>query len=399
MDKRTREYLKERFAEYYKAEPPSEPDGAIGREYAYIPWSSDPNPPMIRHRSHFDMEPLGETIAKKSPRHVYYSSALYDDPAADSMNEKGWRGADLVFDLDADHFDDVDPSTDTLTEMLHRCQDETAHLIELLTTDLGFNDLSIVFSGRRGFHVHVRDPEIKSFEKGERREIVDYVTAAGLEGEDVIRETTVSGDLGQKSPAKRRYVEVEGGWGRRKWLSFLDYVDELLAEDEDVATDRLEEFDGIGEKRADSALSALRKRRDEAQTARHHDNEGGLLAHPAVHSVFKRYVASGAESTGADIDEPVTTDSRRLMRLPGSLHGGSGLMTCTVPREDFDSFDPPTDAVPSHFRDAGSVSVSLSDDVTTAITGEKQTLDAGTHEVEAYVAIHLMASGKATLEG
>ena len=44
-----------------------------------------------------------------------------------------------------------------------------------------------------------------------------------------------------------------------------------------------------------------------------------------------------------DTDEPVTSDIKRLIRLPGSIHGGSGLIARMV--DDLDDFDPLVDAV------------------------------------------------------
>src|SRR5690606_32198531 len=44
-------------------------------------------------------------------------------------------------------------------------------------------------------------------------------------------------------------------------------------------------------------------------------------------------------------DEPVTTDTKRLIRLPSSLHGGSGLRVTPLAPKDLDDFDPLVDAV------------------------------------------------------
>ena len=39
-------------------------------------------------------------------------------------------------------------------------------------------------------------------------------------------------------------------------------------------------------------------------------------------------------------DEPVTGDVHRLIRLPGSLHGGSGLKVTTMTSKELEDFDP-----------------------------------------------------------
>ena len=59
---------------------------------------------MIRHRGFKDPTALLGAIRDLVPAHVYFSTAYYKDPTA-PMEAKGWMGADLVFDIDADHLD------------------------------------------------------------------------------------------------------------------------------------------------------------------------------------------------------------------------------------------------------------------------------------------------------
>ena len=44
-------------------------------------------------------------------------------------------------------------------------------------------------------------------------------------------------------------------------------------------------------------------------------------------------------------DEPVTGDVHRLIRLPGSLHGGSGLRVTTIKSKELEHFNPMVSAV------------------------------------------------------
>jgi DNA primase small subunit len=44
-------------------------------------------------------------------------------------------------------------------------------------------------------------------------------------------------------------------------------------------------------------------------------------------------------------DEPVTTDTKRLIRMPTSLHGGSGMRVQPLELRDLHDFDPLVDAV------------------------------------------------------
>ncbi len=68
--------------------------------------------------------------------------------------------------------------------MLARVKDETLKLVDMLTDELGFStkSMSLVFSGGRGYHIHVRDLEIREWGGSpERRELVDYVCGIGID--------------------------------------------------------------------------------------------------------------------------------------------------------------------------------------------------------------------------
>ena len=68
-----------------------------------------------------------------APAHAFFSTAYYDDPAAPTMGAKGWAGADLIFDLDADHM--LRPPFPPYPVMLARTKEETLKLIDLLTDE------------------------------------------------------------------------------------------------------------------------------------------------------------------------------------------------------------------------------------------------------------------------
>ncbi|MCZ7397511.1 MAG: DNA primase catalytic subunit PriS, partial [Candidatus Methanoperedens sp.] len=48
---------------------------------------------------------------------------------------------------------------------------------------------------------------------------------------------------------------------------------------------------------------------------------------------------------GAHTDEPVTADIKRLIRMPSSLHGGSGMKVVPLTLDDFEKFQPLSDAI------------------------------------------------------
>ncbi|ERH05940.1 MAG: hypothetical protein J07HN4v3_01549 [Halonotius sp. J07HN4] len=137
MDEATREYLRGRFADYYRAAEIPLPPAANEREWAHIPWTPGAGTTMVRHQSQLDLGDIDGFLSRTAPRHVYFSAASYDDPGASTMSQKGWRGADLIFDLDADHLPGVDPSETSYKEMLAACKDALSRLLSFLEADFG----------------------------------------------------------------------------------------------------------------------------------------------------------------------------------------------------------------------------------------------------------------------
>jgi DNA primase small subunit len=306
------------------------------------------------------------------------------------MGQKGWRGSDLVFDLDADHLPAVDPETTSYADMLAACKDALCRLLDLLESDFGFDDLQVVFSGGRGYHVHVRRADVLELDRRARREIVEYVLGEGIEFDDVVSTRAVSGSAGRTSPAQKRTLP-DGGWAGRTRRRLDAFLDDLLAMDEGDALARLREFDGIGEGKAKAALNAATNNREEIAA-------GNVDVHPAIYGVARRLFEEVLETQSAPIDEPVTTDINRLIRLPGSLHGGTGLAVRHIDRGDVDAFDPLTDAVPETFL-GNEIAVYVREETTVELRGESFRLSEGVRSVPEYAGVFAMARGQASKAG
>ncbi|EMA07568.1 DNA primase small subunit [Haloarcula vallismortis] len=387
MEERTRAYLRGRFGDHYRQASVTPPPAANEREWGFIPWTDGPGETMVRHRSLLDLGEIEDFLGRRKPRHVYFSAGRYDEPSASTMSDKGWRSSDLVFDLDADHLPSVVLGEDSYAEMLEKCKDALLRLLDFLEGDFGFDDLTIVFSGGRGYHVHVRDERIRHLERDARREVVDYVRGIGLEFDELVDEESVAGTAGRSSPAQKRTLSTEGGWSARAHRHMLDLVDELLAMEESDALDRLQEYDRIGEGKATAALNAARSNYEQLEA-------GNIDVHPAFYQLAKILLHEVVAADNAPIDEPVTTDTNRLIRLPGSLHGGSGLEVQRIDREDIDAFDPLVDPVPETFR-GHDITVEVTDGGLVELDGDSFTLEAGNQTVPEHVGVFLMARGRA----
>ncbi|MFB6253024.1 MAG: DNA primase small subunit PriS [Halobacteriaceae archaeon] len=387
MEERTRAYLRGRFRDYYRRTDITPPPDFEAREWGYIPWTSGPDTTMVRHKSILDFGSLEDFLERERPRHIYFSAGRYESPGAGNMEEKEWIGSDLVFDLDADHLPTVELGKDSYAEMLAKCKQEVLQLIDFLENDFGFSDLTVVFSGGRGYHVHVRDPSVQELASEARREIVDYIRGTGLEFDSVIEEKYVGGTAGRKSPAPKRQLPTSGGWGKRIHDQLLEVVSNLQRKDEQVAIQMLTEYEGIGTQKAKSILGAIETNLDEIKN-------GNIDVHPSFTQFVRNVAEDTIDQSHAHIDEPVTTDTNRLMRLPGSLHGGSGFVVRRIDRDHLNQFEPLTDAIPDTFQ-GHTVTVEVDEPQTLTFGGETFTVKAGEVTLPEYQAIFLMARGNA----
>ncbi|WP_238375160.1 DNA primase catalytic subunit PriS [Vulcanisaeta thermophila] len=236
---------------------------------------------MVRHVSFKNAQELKQYLVNNVPAHVYYSTALYRDPSNQDMDQKGWLGADLVFDIDGDHLETEScRATELMTlECLGDALEEVEKLIDVLTDDFGFTerDLRVYFSGHRGFHVHIEGDEVKRLSDNERREIIDYLLMREFNTEHLIRRLRTR-DVVLIDP------KIRGVGGR---------VAEAL---HDIDAELLEE---------------LQSKRDKVPR-----NVMGRLS--SLNGEISRKLA-------VHVDEVVTMDIHRLIRMHNSLHGKTGL--------------------------------------------------------------------------
>lgn len=382
---RTRAYLRGRFGDYYRRTTIDPPPDAHRREWGYVPWTAQPGATYVRHNSLLDLGTVASFLARERPRHVYFSAGRYNDPGATQMADKGWQSADLVFDLDADHLPGTSDD-DGYAEMLAAGKDALWRLLEFLETDFGFEALSVVFSGSRGYHVHVRDPGVQSLDSDARGEIVDYVRGVGFDLDTHVEQETVAGPAG-RTPATNRYLPTDGGWGRRIHDELTTLLSEVATLEEPAAIERLTQYDGIGEKRAKTAYQFATDRFIEIE-------RGNLSAHAVFETLARELTTDVLERDDAPVDEPVSTDTHRLIRLPGSLHGDSGLAVTPVDRDRLARFDPLVDAVPETFR-GHEIAVEVTDPGRVELGGESVVLSAGHQSLPEYLGVFLMCRGRA----
>jgi DNA primase small subunit len=307
---------------------------------------------MIRHKSFKSPSELQDFLCSTIPSDVYYSSAYYELPDAPDMSAKGWTGADLIFDIDADHIPtSCDKVHDEWTcgkcglkgrgELPEKCpscggekfesttwpcelclasaKSETTRLLDLLMKDFGFSEkeVHLFFSGHRGYHVHIEDEAVESLDSKARKEIVDYVCGLGFDA-------TLHG-LDDKSPRTLALKDV--GWRGRVARGVYNIV--LNAKVEDY--EKMGLTKNIGEtmmKSKDAILKNLKEFRPFG------------MPRGVGPQTYRKLAEYSRRSQSAKVDTVVTTDIHRLIRMPGTLHGKTGLKKIEFPTAALDDFDP-----------------------------------------------------------
>lgn len=310
MDEATTDFLRTAYKEcYFKNSKLIEfPAKIEEREFGYTLFGDGR---MIRHLSFKSPGQLLVELIRQGPSSVYCSNARYSSPTA-PMDEKGWNGAELIFDIDADAI----PTPCKAKHNIWFCQDcsrggrnakpklcphcqgsnlsdvhwackecltavktQVFRLVDFLEKDFGVSHsrMNVYFSGNRGYHVHVYDERFEPLDSQARAEIANYLTG-----------TTVAVRTGARSGAQPA-PSFEAGYG---WASRIAERSRTIA---------------------------------------------------AEKGARPRLLAQIVQAEAIAIDQSVTIDIHRIFRMAGTLHGSSGLLKMRV--ESLDSFDPESDPV------------------------------------------------------
>lgn len=319
-------FLQDCFKKYYfeHFELIRVPERTSEREFGFQKFNSG----MTRHLSIKTDKELHLLLMNNIPSDVYCSNAYYSFPNL-PMNEKDWKEADLIFDIDAKDLDLTCRSKHSATKctdcshvslMSQRCENcnsakletksltckncidatknEVKKLITILTSDLGIElqNIHVYFSGNEGFHVYVYNSQFQTLGSRERSDLADYILFKGY-----IPET-----FGMKKfkPDRSSFPTLdEKGWRGR-------FAKEVF---------------GSKSKRS-KIISEL--------------VAGG-------YSSFQNKLEDISLKIGVNVDPNVTMDIHRIFRLPGSLNSKSGMGKILC--DNLDKFDPYKDA--SHISD------------------------------------------------
>ncbi len=409
MNEKTKRFIKSKFQNYYRTAEIHLPPDFTSREWGFILFDEMPEFVMRRHKAFGSRGELQDYLSGMVPAHAYYSVAYYEYPNAPKMKEKNWLSADLIFDLDADHLPGAPQS---YADMLEHVKKESLKLYGFLNNDFGFDekDIHIVFSGGRGYHFHISTPAVRALGSAERREIVDYVSGRGLDPSTLYERVPMRGDFGTgtktykgetNSPTKWVLKNYDTGWGKRVAEYIAKYLhDESTKGDKEMFKD-LRQMKGVGKK----TLKEMKKLASNEEMLQDILEKGRLDFRGFSENKFKEIIdyfinqsieEHGVLRSGSEtqVDEPVTADIKRLIRLPGSLHGGSGMRVTTLSLAELETFDPLNDAVV--FSDE-SVQLKVIKPFSVQMKGNDFVVEPGDDMIELpeYAAMYLMCRGAA----
>lgn len=356
------DFIEGKFAEYYEEalKTISLPSSLERREFGFIPFREKT---MIRHKEFKTPEAFAAFVRSITPSHAYYSAAYYEKPE-ESMERKGWLGADLVFDIDSDHIETSckgehecwiceDCQNATAQQSPVRCpkcgsskmkeeswlcetcletaKAETIKLLDFLMVDFGFQqkEVETCFSGHRGYHVHVEGEGVKLLDQAARKEIVDYLLGTGLKIEyHGLAKTTGRADRRMIGPDL-----ADSGWRGRIAKGVYDVL--LSATPQQL--EEIEEFN-----KADAQKVALNRERILEVWSKRAPWEVVKGIGPKTWEKLARH---GIKKQAPKIDTVVTTDIHRLIRIPQTLHGKTGLKVVSIASSSLEKFDPLKDAI------------------------------------------------------
>ena len=315
------QFLENSFKKYYfdHFSKIKVPKRTSEREFGYQKFNSG----MTRHIAINNDKELHLMLMNNTPSDVYCSNGYYTFPSL-SMNEKDWKEADLIFDIDAkdlnlscrnNHTITICANCKNISKNLSQCMQcnsnklekkslpckncinaskkEVEKLFDVLTNDLGIfkENIQIYFSGNEGFHVYVYDLIFQKLGPRERSDLTDYILFKGI-----IPETF--GIRKFKSDKKSFPNLDEKGWKGR----FSTYLFGSKSKRPKMLT---EIFDN-------------------------------------GYSSFQKTLDNAAKNIGVKIDPNVTVDIHRIFRLPGSINSKSGLSK--IQCINLTKFDPYTES-------------------------------------------------------
>ncbi len=269
---------------------------------------------FIRNISFENTKALREFMATRSVKHAYVGAVYEQSPSRYSPIQKiKWKFREFIYDIDINDFDLVRTcgcqGYAYCTECWSLVQDTVLFIDETMRQDFGFTDITWLFSGRRGVHGWIKDKITNSFDQAQRVAILNYLTMV----HDQKRTQTIEEIPNEAKPLRNRIYSIIA----KSYL--LHSSEESLVEI------------GIAKKKAKDIIQRVKTSSEfDAQTYNLIIPSNQTVRNKLSHEIIlKRYPR---------IDRKVTMDTRRVSRMPYSIHGNTGQLAVVI--MDIKSFYP-----------------------------------------------------------
>lgn len=363
-----------------------------------------------RHLSFRNESELNSFLREKTPFFISYSNALYELPAARPMEKKRLLGADLVYEFDADEIKTdckllhdswncpscgasgkgrviacVECGSGTQVDewvcpdCINEAKTQSLKLVGLLVDDFGFSDgIAVNFSGSKGFHIHVRSEQVRGLSKSARLELLDYVTATNLDLK------TIGFVLGKKGCSCPK-LSGANGWQQKVLQRVLSLFDENNAAKVAVM--------------GNLTQSAAEKLLKEKHRVIGYLEKGLLLSATGINAerFWSQFLNSIVAEERLEVDRQTSIDINKIIRVPNTIHGSTGLQAKVFALERLPSADPLAECVVMMENE-----VKVMNAVAPRFYLEGKWFGPFAHaevSLPVYAAFYLLARGKAELAG
>lgn len=346
-------WLRGLFQKYYAQNTVTLPYDPSRREFGWgIEGKIDKRHVHVENLSEFN-----SFLRNQTPLFVSASVSEFMNPGIQPMEKKGLLGSDLIYEFDADDLSTsckekhdswkcsscsahgkgrVKKCTScgkgtlldewVCTECLSATKEQTFSLLNVLQNDFGFDEksLHVNFSGSKGYHVYVRSQTIFTLPKSARVELMDYLSLHEFDAQ------LAGFSFDGKAYRCPRYTKTVGH--AKRLLSQLLQLVERGTEDEWVL------LSGSSPRSIRSYLGDASKRQQWFKEI----HSGYLPALPGkkTEAFWNSVLSTLVERLRLSIDRQTSGDIFKLIRVPDTLHGSTGLRAQTIPLAQLGEYDP-----------------------------------------------------------
>ncbi|MDO8627751.1 MAG: DNA primase small subunit domain-containing protein, partial [Candidatus Diapherotrites archaeon] len=213
-------------------------------------------------------------------------------------------------------------------ECLGEVKNQMLRLLEFLENDLGISKgMSINFSGFKGYHLHIRDESVQNLSSSARIELVDYLTANNL---DFFSAGFFKKEKAWVCPKKEEAM----GWSKRTLEGIKNLFKNSTVTELAIASG--------------TTVSIAKKLLEKKETVLADIDKGflhSLSQQKKTDEFWKNILQGVVDSQKVDIDRQTSIDIAKILRVPNTIHGGTGLLAKEFPLSGLKEFQPLKDCV------------------------------------------------------